>query len=182
MCVPREDFLNISASLYELCFDVVGIEKKKTKAVTRKTNTSVLDNHRFVVYRSTLSPGSHGKHLSVSTRKLGSMSNFGLCCLLTILRSHDARQELSDSDAEEKGIDAGGSGRPPPAAATGGVKADGEGRPSKRAKKQADYDDWKLAVLQKALCGRPAPEGTEDQSEQTTTMGKLKQSKLSFGA
>ena len=49
MCVPREDFLNISASLYELCFDVVGVEKKKAKAVARKTNTSVLDNHRLVM-------------------------------------------------------------------------------------------------------------------------------------
>ncbi len=46
MCVPREDFLDISASAYELCFDVVGIEKKKAKAVARKTNTNVMDNHR----------------------------------------------------------------------------------------------------------------------------------------
>ena len=46
MCVPREDFLNVSASVYELCFDVVGVEKTKAKAVTRKTNTNVMDNHR----------------------------------------------------------------------------------------------------------------------------------------
>lgn len=48
MCVPREDFLNVSASVYELCFDVVGVEKTKAKAVARKTNTNVMDNHRSV--------------------------------------------------------------------------------------------------------------------------------------
>jgi hypothetical protein len=46
MCVPRDDFLNVSASVYELCFDVVGVEKTKTKAAARKTNTNVMDNHR----------------------------------------------------------------------------------------------------------------------------------------
>jgi hypothetical protein len=46
MCVPKEDFLNISASMYELCFDVVGVEKTKKKAAERKTNSTVLDNHR----------------------------------------------------------------------------------------------------------------------------------------
>ena len=101
-------------------------------------------------------------------------------CFLTILCPRIARQELSDSEAEEEDVDAGGSGRPAPAAATGGVKANGEGRPSKRAKKQADYDDWKLQVLQQALCGRPVPGGSEDQGEQAKVMGKLKQSKLSF--
>lgn len=46
MSVPRDDFLNITASMYELCFDVVGVEKTKRKAIARKTNTSVMDNHR----------------------------------------------------------------------------------------------------------------------------------------
>ena len=45
MCVPRDDFLDICASMYNLCFDVVGTEKKKAKAVERKTHTSVMENH-----------------------------------------------------------------------------------------------------------------------------------------
>ncbi|GAX86558.1 hypothetical protein CEUSTIGMA_g13965.t1 [Chlamydomonas eustigma] len=80
MCVPREDFLDISASMYQLCFDVVGVEKTKRRAECRKTRTAVMDSHRG---------------------------------------------EASSSDDEEK-------------------------RASKKVRRKADYDEWKLLVL----CGK----------------------------
>lgn len=46
LCVSRDDYLDISASMYQLCFDVVGVEKTKKKATERKTHTAVLDAHR----------------------------------------------------------------------------------------------------------------------------------------
>eukprot|EP00798_Chlamydomonas_sp_ICE-L_P026704 gene26704-4273_t len=44
--ITNADFKLISASMYELCFDTLGIEKTKEKASNRKTNTDVLDAHR----------------------------------------------------------------------------------------------------------------------------------------
>jgi hypothetical protein len=89
------------------------------------------------------------------------------------------RQELSGSEAEEEAA-AHTSGRAAPSRE--------EGRPSKRVKRQADYDDWKLLVLAGKAAGKPDLDGgAEDESAagggrgakgRDAGVAKLRQSKL----
>ncbi|KAG1667552.1 hypothetical protein FOA52_014632 [Chlamydomonas sp. UWO 241] len=135
MSVPREDFLNVSASMYELCFDVVGVEKTKKKAEGRKTNTAVMDNHRKVE-ESASDDGGEDAVGAAGPSGSGAAGSSG----------------ASAAGAEgEGGAGAGGQGSA--GACAGAAPAEAAKKVSKKAARAADYEEWKALVL----LGRAAP-------------------------
>lgn len=96
----------------------------------------------------------------------------------------------SDGDDDQENEAPKCPGRKRPAGGTKGDKQEaGEPRPAKKRKQQADYDEWKLLVLQKAL-GAGSGIGTQggadpyvggegqEAARRGPTVARMKQSKL----